>query len=143
MRDGANVPIVLDVSATMSWLVDDERDRLAIEMAETILNEGAIVPVLWRWELRNALLVAERRGRISATIVQELLSDVAGMPIRIDLRGSEMYDESDLTLARRYSLSIYDAAYLDLASRSGFPLMTRDLQLANAAKDLALRWQPS
>ena len=137
------MPVVLDVSATLSWLVEDERDSLAICMAETILDGGAIVPALWRWELRNALLVAERRGRLTSVELRELLDDLAGMPIRIDVRGSETSDESDLTLARRYSLTIYDAAYLDLASRTGFLLMTRDQHLSAAAKDLGLYWKPA
>ena len=74
--------------------------------------------------------------------MQELLRDLAGMPIRLDLSGLGSADESEITLARRYGLTVYDAVYLDLSFRTGERLMTRDSQLVAAAKDLRLWWEP-
>ncbi|MEO6913817.1 MAG: type II toxin-antitoxin system VapC family toxin [Candidatus Baltobacteraceae bacterium] len=132
---------VLDVSATMSWLLGDERDELAIGISEAVLEKGATVPPLWRWEIRNALLVAHRRGRISNAQISELLEDLTGMPIRIDLASLETTDEAELAFAERYQLSVYDAAYLELAWRMRRHLMTRDKQLIPAARDLNLFWE--
>lgn len=137
------MPVVLDVSATMSWLVEDERDSLAVAMAKGVLERGAVVPSLWRLELRNALLSAERRNRLTRDQVNGLLLDLRGLPIEIVGHASGLDDESELTLARKYDLSVYDAAYLDVAIRTAAPLMTRDAHLGAAAEDLQLRWRPT
>ncbi len=137
------MPVVLDVSATLSWLIDDERDTLAIAMANAVVTEGAIVPSLWRLELRNALLTAERRGRLTQPEIADLLNDLRDMPIEIAANSAPAGDEAELTLARTHGLSLYDAAYLDLAVRLKAPLMTRDHLLATAAGDLQLRWHPA
>ncbi|HEU5479960.1 MAG TPA: type II toxin-antitoxin system VapC family toxin [Candidatus Tumulicola sp.] len=134
--------VVLDASATLAWLFDDERDDGAIAMAEAILRDGAIVPALWRLELRNALLAAERRGRLTAKEVAEILADVRTLPIEAAQALSRSSSESELELARTHRLSVYDAAHLELAVRLGVPLMSRDASLNAAAADLGLRWQP-
>jgi predicted nucleic acid-binding protein len=136
------MPVVLDVSSTLSWLFEDERDDLAIAMAEGVLERGAIVPGLWRLEVRNALLAAERRGRLTRTQVDDILGDLRNMPIEIAADASALEPESERTLARKYGLSVYDATYLDVAIRAAVPLMTRDAHLGRAAEDLQLRWQP-
>jgi predicted nucleic acid-binding protein len=137
------MPVVLDVSATLSWLIDDERDTLAIAMANAVVTEGAIVPRLWRLELRSALLTAERRGRLTQPEIADLLNDLRDMPIAIAANSAPAGDEEELALARTYGLSLYDAAYLDLAVRLKAFLMTRDELLATAAGDLQLRWHPA
>jgi predicted nucleic acid-binding protein len=137
------MPVVLDVSATLSWLLDDERDDLAIAMANAVVAEGAIVPGLWRLELRNALLTAERRRRLTQREVSDVLNDLQKMPIEIAASPTPADGEAELTLARTYGLSLYDAAYLDVAVRRAVPLMTRDELLAAAADDLKLRWHPA
>ena len=134
--------VVLDASATLAWLFDDERDDGAIAMAEAILRDGAIVPALWRLELRNALLAAERRGRLTAKEVAEILADVRTLPIEVAEALPRSSTESELELARTHRLSVYDAAHLELAVRLGVPLMSRDASLNAAAADLGLRWQP-
>jgi predicted nucleic acid-binding protein len=136
------VPVVLDVSAALSWLVVDERDDLAVAMAEAVIERGAIVPSLWRLELRNALLAAERRGRLSNGQVNDLLADLRSLPIEIVPSSPRIDDEWEITLARKYGLSVYHAAYLELAVRNAALLMTRDEALGASAEDLQLRWRP-
>jgi predicted nucleic acid-binding protein len=106
-------------------------------MGEAVLEFGALAPMLWNWEIRNVLLVAERRGRLPSAQTKDILDDLARMPITLEPPAA---DQTDVALARRYGLSVYDAAYLELAVRSGLRLMTRDDQLARAAQDLDLRW---
>jgi predicted nucleic acid-binding protein len=136
------VPLVLDVSAALSWLVVDERDDLAVAMAEAVIERGAIVPSLWRLELRNALLAAERRGRLSNGQLNDLLADLRSLPIEVVPGLPRIDDELEITLARKYGLSVYDAAYLELAVRNAALLMTRDEALGASAEDLQLRWRP-
>lgn len=65
----------------------------------------------------------------SAAFLQ-LLQDLA---IEVDMGAAQHARESTLQLARRFGLSAYDAAYLDLALREGLPLATLDAGLLNAA----------
>jgi predicted nucleic acid-binding protein len=88
-----------------------------------------MAPVLLWFEVRNALIVNERRGRVTAERVEAFLSDLDLLPIAY-----EPLPESArvLTLARLNKLTIYDAVYLELAVRTGFPLATLDAALAIA-----------
>lgn len=133
------MPVCLDASATLSWLFDDERDALATAMANAVLECGAIAPSHWRLDVRNALLSAERRRRLKAAEVDAMLRDLGALPIEIVAKWSG--NEGELAYARAHRLSLYDAAYLDLAVRRNVPLMTRDESLG-AADTLALRWAP-
>lgn len=132
---------VVDVSAALSWLLEDERDAQASRMLHAVVALGAVVPNLWPLELHNALLSAERRKRLTSADVTAMLADVAALPISIERQEEPLRDESVLTLARRYGLTAYDAAYLHLSARTGFAIMTRDNALRAAASDLNLLWQ--
>ena len=122
--------IVLDASITSDWLLDDEFDTRAANALTRLRRDGAVVPQLWHYEMRNALLAAERRGRLSRNRTVERLDSLRSLPILTD-------QEADLQvafdLAREHSLSFYDALYLELAKRLKAPLATLDSQLAKAA----------
>ncbi len=99
-------------------------------------TDAAIVPALWWFELRNALIVNERRGRLTEPQTASFLRRMAHLTITLD-RSS---DESGvLNLARRHRLTVYDAAYLELALRDGLPLATLDAALARAAEAEGVR----
>jgi predicted nucleic acid-binding protein len=86
--------------------------------------------LLW-FEIRNALIVAERRGRILAADTDRFLDDLEKLAIEIDFRCDS---RNTLRLARIHNLAAYDAAYLEVAMRRQFPLATIDQKLAQAAK---------
>jgi predicted nucleic acid-binding protein len=86
---------------------------------------------LWWFELRNALIVNERRGQIKELQTTRFLREISRLPIRLDRTPDET---GVLTLARRHRLTVYDAAYLELALREALPLATLDAQLALAAR---------
>ena len=121
---------VLDASVAVAWLFDDESDRRAEFVLTRLKNEQAVVPQHWMLEVRNSLLVGERRGRIRANEVDERLDGLRALPLRTDT-------EPDLgvafALARAHRLSIYDAIYLELAKRNGIVLATLDDRLKQAA----------
>jgi predicted nucleic acid-binding protein len=123
---------VLDASVTIAWAFADEHEPVA-ERAAHLLKSGsgaACVPDLWWYEVRNILLVGERRGRISSTGTTQFLRTIAQLQIE---RDSAHDDEPLLALARQYKLSVYDAAYLALAARQALPLATLDTALQSAA----------
>jgi len=128
---------VLDASITACWAFQDE-DRPDASLAFIQMGvEEAVVPGLWWFEVRNILVVNERRGRIAESDTAAFLLNLSRLRIRVD----RVPDEGAvLRLARTRRLSVYDAAYLELAQREGLPLATldADLQKAAAAEGVAL-----
>jgi predicted nucleic acid-binding protein len=122
---------VLDASIVITWAMRDEAQPQA-DRALTCLQVGsAIVPGIWWYEIRNTLIVNERRGRIDAADSVQFLRDLNAF--KIDIQFPQ--DETELIdLARKHKLSIYDAAYLALAMREGVPLATLDKNLESAAR---------
>ena len=118
---------VIDASALAGWLLPDED---APDLAP-LLGAGACAAPWLLWaELRNILLVAERRGRIDAGEADTLLDLVDRLGIALDTVAA---GAPVMALARRHGLTVYDALYLDLALRRGSPLATLDAALARAA----------
>jgi len=125
------MPFVVDASVAACWLMPDERHPLADAAYASIASDPAITPVLWWFELRNLLLVNERRGRLDSAKTARALRLLRALPITIDSAEDE---DTLMELARQHRLTVYDAAYLELALRRGFPLATLDTALASAAR---------
>ena len=122
--------LVVDASVVIAWLFDDEEEPRANGALELLEEDGALVPHLWHLETRNALLIAERRGRLSRGGVKERVDALRGLPIRTD---EEPDLQSAFDLARAHDLSFYDALYLELAKRESAGLATLDGALGRAA----------
>jgi len=122
---------VLDASVTISWFFPDEQHPDASEAWRRSATEEVSVPLHWWFEVRNTLLLGERRGRISERHTSIALDRLSRLPIIIAPRPN---DVDVLALARRHRLTFYDAAYLELAQREQMDLATLDLQLATAAR---------
>lgn len=126
---------VLDASVTAGWILPDEGNAFAAQVQSRLTGESAVVPVIWRYEMRNLLLMAERRGRLTPAAGDAALSILARLPISVDASA----DEASMTaIARRRGLTIYDSAYLELAARANLPLATLDRRLRNAAEAEAI-----
>ena len=123
---------VLDASVAACWAFEDESHPLAELALERLRTEPALVPALWWFELRNVLVVNERRDRLTETVTAAFLRAVARLDIAIDRTPDSA---AVLALARAHRLSVYDAAYLELAQRAAAPLATLDAALARAARD--------
>ncbi len=121
---------VLDASTTAAWCLPDENDPAADRAFDRLNLEDAFVPGLWWAEIRNILVVGERRGRIDAAESARFFSDLDQLPIHID---REPAGDVVMALARKHALSVYDAIYLELASRLASPIATLDRTLAAAA----------
>jgi predicted nucleic acid-binding protein len=132
---------VLDASATLAWLFEDERDAEAVASLQYIQSAGALVPQLWWWEIANVIIAAERRGRTKLAQADQMLEELAALPIRSDTASGTF--GAEVSLARRFHLSVYGAAYLELALRTRRPLITRDTTLMKAARELQIFWEPN
>ena len=124
-------PIVVDASVAANWLFDDESDVRAAATLVALEEAPGLVPQLWHYEMRNVLLVAERRQRISADGLSERVAALADLPIETD-------NDPDLAvalaLARKHGLSFYDGLYLELACRLRSKLASLDDKLLRAAR---------
>lgn len=111
-------------------------------MERALSAYGALVPALWIYEVQNALLCAERAGRISLEDVNVALAAARQGFFTVDTVGPSVRFGAEIALARACGLSAYDAAYLELAQRRNLPLMTLDRRLEEAARRLQLAWHP-
>jgi predicted nucleic acid-binding protein len=121
---------VLDASITACWAFDDEVHPETALAFDRMRAEEGVVPSLWWFEVRNTLIVSERRQRITESGTATFLRSLARLRLRVDRSPDE---NAILKLARAHRLSVYDAAYLELAQREGLPLATLDADLRRAA----------
>jgi predicted nucleic acid-binding protein len=124
---------VLDGSIALSWFFEDEADAYAEAVQDSLAEASAIVPSLWPLEVANGALVGERRKRTTEAKVTRFLSLLKSLPITTDDETAVRAWQETLPLARTHNLSVYDAAYLELAMRRDLPLATLDEDLEAAA----------
>lgn len=133
---------ILDSSMALAWLIarpDRDQATLAEQAFTKVAAYGAEVPVMWFSELASTLLALERAGRLTQQEVTSYLADVALLAIRQDDEPCAARQVHVLDLARMHRLSVYQAAYLELAMRQTAVLATFDSPLAVAAKAAGVR----
>jgi predicted nucleic acid-binding protein len=125
---------VPDASATMPWRFEDEATPWTDALLDRIQGEEEVlVPAHWPLEVVNALLIARRRGRVTAEQITEFIDDLAALPIRLEPPIGPAQWPTIVALAEQHRLTAYDAAYLELVRRTGLPLATLDDDLRKAA----------
>lgn len=123
-----------------AWVLENESSdeaELLLEQVEAGVA-SLLVPALWKYEILNLLRSACRRGRLSESEAGAARSALSRVPL-------EQVDVPDATaeaaiheLAQLHDLSVYDAAYLELALRFKLPLRTSDRALRKAAAECGL-----
>lgn len=126
------MPFVLDCSLAMAWVFPDESSATADALRDSLVNDIALVPTLWPIEVANVLLMATRRGRISADDWPRIQADLDTLPIQVDPETPDWVLKKALPLAHQHGLSVYDAVYLELALRMELPVATLDKKLGAA-----------
>lgn len=104
--------------------------------ARKLIVEGAkpVVPALWRFEVSNAVVVAERRGRVTPGQVKTLAADLEEFEDFAEIDPLAVRYSILIETARRARLTVYDATYLELAARRRLPLATLDDRLREAGR---------
>jgi predicted nucleic acid-binding protein len=125
--------LVLDSSITLAWAYSDETTPPVTQIFELLSQGGAWAPGLWRLEVANVLEMSVRRKRHDRNFRDATLADLAQLPIQVDLQTDQQAWNATLHLAERHQLTLYDAAYLELALRRNLPLATLDDDLRRAA----------
>jgi predicted nucleic acid-binding protein len=124
--------LVIDSSIAASWCFPDERTDYTNSVLQALATPlEAIAPRLLAYEVRNSILMGLRRKRIDKAHAEQFLDSLKAMPIR--LIDPISYD-GIFALADRQSLTVYDAAYLDLAIRESLPIASLDTALIRAAE---------
>src|ERR1017187_1341997 len=132
-RRRSPVSLILDSSATLAWIYGDETTAAIRGVFEAIADSGAVVPALWRLEVANSLTMAVRRRRIDPDFRRAALADLALLDIATDQQTDSYAWTDTLNLADHFRLTVYDAAYLELARRRALPLATLNQELRTAA----------
>jgi predicted nucleic acid-binding protein len=127
------VAVVVDASVAVAWFLRSQATPLTLSVREFLVHEIGWVPNHFGIDVGRSLRLHERRKLITSDFVDEALEILRGIPLRQDVVETLALVAPIVTLARRHTLRIADAAYLELALRLGLPLATRDVSLARAA----------
>ena len=133
---------VIDASVTLCWILREEDMLVADELFAQIADQGAVVPGIWRLEVANALQVGIRRQRIDAAYRDAAIRQLALLPVDTDTETTEHARTRTLYLSEVHGLTVYDAAYLELAMRRGVAFATRHVELAGAAQKTGVKLLP-
>jgi len=133
---------VIDNSVVMSWCFKDETSKYADAILHRLSEATAFVPSIWPLEVVNVLLVAERKRRLSEADSTRFITLLTQLPIVVEVGHPERSMKALLIFARANKLSSYDASYLDLAMKSGYPIATLDTKLIQAARKIDVQIVP-
>ena len=118
-------------SVALAWVLRDEPSASADAALEQVAENGGVAPSLWWVEVRNGLVTAERRGRLTQEDTAAAVQAIDALGIHLDQAPDST---SLLRLARTHGLTAYDAMYLELSIRQQRPLATLDRKLSAAAQ---------
>jgi predicted nucleic acid-binding protein len=130
--------LVIDASVALSWCFADEASEAGDAALDRVIAEGALVPQHWHLEVANVLCQGEKRGRIDLPRIRERLQLLAELTVTIDQEAGRRAWNEVFYLARAHGLTVYDAAYAELAQRSGRLLASKDKQLLSAAHQMGV-----
>ena len=130
--------LVIDSSVALTWCFEDERTPATTAVLDQVVQAGATAPALWSLEVLNALVMAERRKRLTAVQRHQLAGFLRDLPITLDPETASQAWTATARLAEQHRLTLYDASYLELAQRLGLPLATLDRELRAAAGTLGI-----
>jgi len=122
--------LVIDSSAIIALAMTDEDASYAERVLSELASDEAVAPFLFWFEIRNVLIVGERRGRIQPDDTDRFLRKLNRLPISLD---TDPHEPDVLAFSRRHHLSVYDAGYLELVTRTEGTLATLDDKLRDAA----------
>lgn len=130
---------VLDASVVLTWCFPDEEARKAEEISERIaLGDKVAVPAFWRHEVLNALLMGEKRKRLTGELIHTFIKDLERLPAEVDAPAAGTVFHTTQDLCQKHGLTAYDGAYLELAMRHRIALATADGALELAARAEAI-----
>jgi predicted nucleic acid-binding protein len=131
------MPFVLDSSTALARVAPDE--ALSPAVRRLLESDTAVTTALWPFETINGLEMMRRRGRLDQQTADEALEVLRLLPVEVEPPDFQRNLHAVLPLARKHALTIYDAAYLELARRRRLPLATLDDRLRRAARSARVK----
>lgn len=126
---------VADASVAIGWVHPAQATRQTAAMLEAIADGATLeVPALWPLEVANVLIVLVRRRKLGEDERQAGLGWLRGLRLRLDHEMTTLAFSRLSELAAAHQLSVYDAAYLELAQRRRLVLGCKDGPLRTAAR---------
>ena len=126
---------VADASVAIGWVHPGQATKQTAAMLEAIADGATLeVPALWPLEVANALLVLVRRRKLAEDERHAGLGWLRGLRVRLDHEMTALAFSRLSELATAHQLSVYDAAYLELAQRRSLVLGCKDGPLRTAAR---------
>jgi predicted nucleic acid-binding protein len=130
--------LVVDASIAVGWIARTQATPLTLAALTFVAQESGHVPSYFAIEVARALRSQERRNLLAAEVADLGLAQLRGLPLTHDNINTLERISEIVALARRHDIRIADAAYLELAIRTGFPLATRDQSLMRAAQAIGV-----
>lgn len=127
-------PVVVDASVVIDDLFGEGDPPEVARLIGAVTSRGGVAPEHFKLEVANVMATRVRTGQINPAAARVLLSDIDALVLRYDEQTGAHAWTSTLDLAHRHRLTIYDAAYLELAIRLGAELATFDNPLRKAAQ---------
>jgi predicted nucleic acid-binding protein len=131
---------VVDASVGFSWVYHDqatpETHALLREVAEGVT---VVVPSFWFLEMANVLLIAQRRHKLTALQRKAAMAKLAAIQFTVDDEAARNAFDQISELAEKHGLTVYDAAYLEIAVRRKMSLASRDGALRSACRRCGLK----
>lgn len=127
--------IVLDASVVLKWIFDDEdggEQATRLKDSHVAGHEIVAVPDLLFYEIGNVLATKTRLTEAAIAEAFSLLWDFSLE--RFDL-GLEEF-QGGLFLSRKYKITLYDAAYVELSRRLKCTFVTADRKLYEKVKSI-------
>jgi predicted nucleic acid-binding protein len=131
--------LIIDCSITMSWCFPDEATKASAKIQDRLADESALVPAHWFLEVTNVLAMAEKRKRITSANSDDFLQLLSLFDLEVDEESPQRAFDQLLDVCRKFGLTSYDAAYLDLAARRQLPLASLDDDLRAAAAKIGIK----
>ena len=133
-------PFIADASVVVAWVHPAQATPETEAMLQAV-SDGAVVevPALWPLEVANALVSLTRRNRLTEDERAKALGWLRALPVKLDHEMASLGFTKLSELASEYTLSVYDAAYLELALRRKLPLGCKDGPLREAAKKAGVK----
>ena len=131
--------VVIDASTALAWCFPEEASEYADGVLVSLKGKTMLVPAVWSLEVANVVLVGERQKRLAQPEIQRFTTLLENLSIVQDTQPVSENLANVMPLARKYRLSAYDAAYLELAVRRSVPIATLDDKLRKAAQKAGVK----
>jgi predicted nucleic acid-binding protein len=130
------VDFVVDNSVAVAWLYPGQATPYTEHLLERSTGNTLHTAFIWPAEFANAASVMVKRGLLTDDLGSAMIQTAETFGFMVDRAPADLIKLYQIS--RQHSLSVYDAAYLELAMRLGIPLATRDKVLAAASQSLDL-----